>query len=348
MSIESNKYQYESQSQTQLFFGGTSQFIHEFESSKCSIFLVDENFYRLNINLFDNKNIVKISSGESGKNWESFKTVLQDLLVLEVDVNASLVGVGGGVILDLTGFIASVYKRGVKHAFIPTTLLAMVDAAHGGKNGINMGALKNMVGTIKQPDKIWICPDWLKTLPEREWKQGFAEIIKHALIRDVELVEWLETKTINDVSSDSSLWLELIRRNTEIKMALIDADVLDQGARRLLNFGHTIGHAIENTYQLSHGDAISIGMFIEAKLAVMMDLLEDGIPQRIEHLLKRYDLPFQMEIDPNLCWQNLLQDKKRSTEHLSWILPSPIGSATLLRMPLEKLRPHFFNLLQSC
>jgi 3-dehydroquinate synthase len=348
MSIESITYTHASQSRSQIFLGAEPQFIHDFESNIDSIFLVDDNFYKLNISLFDRKKIIKISSGESGKSWESFESVLQDLLAWEVGVNVCLVGVGGGVVLDLTGFIASVYKRGVGHAFIPTTLLAMVDAAHGGKNGINMGELKNMVGAIKQPDKIWICPDWLKTLPEREWKQGIAEIIKHALIRDVEMVEWLETKTFNDVSNDSTLWLELIRRNIKLKMELVNADVRDQGARRLLNFGHTVAHAIETTYQLSHGDAVAIGMCMEAKLAVSMALLDGRIPQRIQQLLERYELPFHISIDPERCWQNLLQDKKRSEDSISWIVPSPIGSAVLHRIPLEMLKPHFFKLFQSC
>jgi 3-dehydroquinate synthase len=348
MSTESSTYQNKSQTQTQIIVGCTSQYFNEFNQDLDSIYLVDEHFYSLNTSLLENKKVIKIPTGEAGKSWELFEKVLKELLALELDVHICLVGVGGGVVLDLTGFIASVFKRGVKHVFIPTTLLAMVDAAHGGKNGINMGELKNMVGTIKQPDKIWICPDWLNTLTEREWKQGFAEIIKHALIRDITMVEWLETKTPNDVYSDSALWLELIRRNIQLKMDLVQADVRDQGARRLLNFGHTVGHAIEATYQLSHGDAVAIGMFIEAKLAQSMGLLDDGIPQRIQELLKRYELPFHASVEPELCWQNLVQDKKRSENCIDWIMPNPIGSATLHKVSLEELRPHFFNLLQSC
>lgn len=346
--MESIIYQQPSQSQTQIIFGGTAQFIHQFDSEPSSIYLVDDGFYKLNFNLLEGKRVLIIPVGESGKNWSSLENVLQELLALEVDVNTCLVGVGGGVVLDLTGFIASIYKRGIKHAFIPTTLLAMVDAAHGGKNGVNMGDLKNMVGTIKQPDKIWICPDWLMTLTERDWKQGFAEIIKHALIRDIEMVEWLETKTLNEITSDAKFWLDLIRRNIHLKLELVNADVCDQGARRLLNFGHSVGHAIETVHQLSHGDAVAIGMYIEAELAVSMGLLDGGTPERIQQLLKRYHLPFQMAIETERCWQNLLQDKKRAEDNLTWIVPNPIGSAVSHWVSLETLKPHFFNLIQSC
>jgi 3-dehydroquinate synthase len=347
MSTGSLTYQHSTLSQTHILFENTPQFFHELNALSTSIFLVDDGFYKLNISLLEDKNMILVPSGESAKNWHTLGSILQKLLEFNLDVKSNLVGVGGGSVLDLTGFIASIYKRGIKHAFVPTTLLAMVDAAYGGKNGINMGELKNMVGTIKQPEKIWICPDWLIKLPEQEWKQGFAEIIKHALIRDIEMVNWLETKTLNEVCGDATLWLELIRRNVKIKMELVETDVYDQGDRRLLNFGHTVGHAIESAYQMPHGDAVSIGMYIETQLGVLMGLIDESVPNRIQQILKRYQLPFEWPIDPERCWQNLVQDKKKEEGRISWIVFNSIGSASLQSVSLETLKPHFFKLLGS-
>jgi 3-dehydroquinate synthase len=348
MSRQEIEYQWSSTSSTRILLDEDHSSIHEIAENESTVFLVDECIHVMHSDWFDGKNWIKIPAGESGKSWGTAEWILLQLVEKKLDAKTRLIGVGGGVVTDLAGFVASVYKRGLRHAFIPTTLLSMIDAALGGKNGVNLGDLKNMAGTIKQPDWIWICPEWLRTLSPADWRQGFAEIIKHGIIRDISLVEWLEKQTFDRIVNDPSLWMDLIQRNVRLKMSLVQADESDQGMRRLLNFGHSIGHAIENTHQLSHGEAIAIGMHIESRIAVSMELLDPEIPLRIQHLLSRYQLPVQLAINADLCWEHLIQDKKRTHDAITWIVPTSIGNAELQQIPLKTLKIHFDKLFRGC
>jgi 3-dehydroquinate synthase len=348
MSRQEIEYKLNGTSFTRIILDDDHSSIHDTFSKDSTIFLVDERFFSLYSDWFDGKNWIKIPPGEMGKSWAMVEQIFQQLLEKKADAKTRLIGVGGGVVTDLTGFVAAVYKRGIPHSFIPTTLVSMVDAALGGKNGVNLGELKNMAGSIKQPDCIWICPKWLQTLALTEWQQGFAEIIKHGLIRDLTLVEWLEKQTLNSIITDPSSWFDLIQRNVRLKMELVQADESDRGLRRMLNFGHSIGHAIEKTHQLTHGEAVSIGMNLESQIAVSMGLLDPEIPLRIQQLLNQYQLPVQQAINADRCWQSLLQDKKRSNDAITWIVPAPIGNASLHQIPLEIVKVHFDKIVRGC
>ena len=171
-----------------------------------------------------------------------------------------LVGIGGGVITDLTGYVAAIYMRGLSFGFVPTSILAMVDAAIGGKNGIDVGVYKNIIGTIRQPQFLLYDYSLLKSLPQSEWVNGFAEIVKHACIKDARLFNTLRQNSIRSYQRNSKELGALIKKNVHIKASVVQADEFEKGERRLLNFGHTLGHAIENIYKMPHGHAISIGM----------------------------------------------------------------------------------------
>ena len=178
-----------------------------------------------------------------------------------------LVGVGGGVVTDIAGFVASIYMRGVKFAFVPTSILAMVDASIGGKNGIDVGVYKNLVGVINHPEFLLYDYSFLETLPDAEWVNGFAEIIKHACIKDADMFDFLEEYSLARFQSSITDTAAIIKRNVDIKYAVVASDEHETGDRKLLNFGHTIGHAIENADHLSHGHAISIGMVAACRIS---------------------------------------------------------------------------------
>lgn len=344
MSNESIIYPFLKNAETQIHFSDLSGFDELNLNKNTSYFFVDSHVYKLYFNWFAGKNIIEIPSGEPSKSWELTAKLLEQLLERDVDQHALFIGVGGGVVSDITGFIASIYKRGVRHAFIPTTLLAMIDASLGGKNGINYQGIKNVVGTIKQPEWISIRPEWLKSLPDLEWQQGFSEIIKHAILRDAAMFEMLNKQNIDQFKNSSIICNKLIKNNIEIKMNLVLADEKDQGARRLLNFGHTIGHAIEQVHQISHGHAIAMGMMYESTLSVAMGFIDESITDPIQQLLNRYELPTHMKFDAIQCWKKILHDKKRTSDQIHWIIPQSIGNATLKSIPLTELEYHFFKL----
>ncbi len=196
---------------------------------------------------------------------------------------------GGGVVTDITGYAASVYMRGVPFGFVPTSVLGMVDASIGGKNGIDVGNYKNMVGTIRQPGFLFYDISLLQTLPAEEWVNGFAEVIKHAAIKDAALFRELEKNSIQYYQKNKKALAGLIRKNVMIKSAVVLKDEFERGDRKLLNFGHTLGHAVENIYKLPHGHAVSIG--IKAACLISEELMDFKETARITGLLEKYGFP---------------------------------------------------------
>jgi 3-dehydroquinate synthase len=226
---------------------------------KNAVIVTDEKILLGHSKRFNGWNMVVLKSGEEHKTQETVDVLIDNLIDIGADRQTVLVGVGGGVITDITGYAASIYMRGIRCGFIPTSLLAMVDAAIGGKNGIDVGLYKNMVGTIRQPSFLLYDYSFLNTLPEDEWINGFAEIIKHACIKDAALFKQLEQSSFKKISGSKKLVGDLVERNARIKTKVVQQDEFEKGDRRLLNFGHTLAHALENLYQLPHGQAVSLG-----------------------------------------------------------------------------------------
>ena len=270
--------------------------------------------------------------------------VIEQLIALEADRQSFVIGVGGGVITDMAGFAASVYLRGVPFGFIPTTVLAQVDASIGGKNGIDAGIYKNIIGVIRQPEFVLFDYSLLQSLPQQQWANGFAEIIKHACIRDEHLFSLLEQKRLDDFQHDSSLLGEVITRNIQIKSEVVSKDEFETGDRKLLNFGHTIGHAIENTYELPHGYAIGIGMAAACSLSVKLSGLPDSDKERIVRVLQQYGLPVHLLFDRKKVFDILKMDKKRVSGDINFILLRSIGNAVIKRIPLPELEKLMENL----
>src|SRR5690606_28304392 len=231
-----------------------------------SFIITDENLMMNYQSLLKRWPVIVVAPGEAAKSLEVLDDVVRQLLALNAGRDALIIGFGGGVVTDLAGFVAGIYKRGVRCGLVPTSVLGMVDAAIGGKNGLNVGDYKNMMGLIRQPEFLLYDHELLQTLPQEEWINGFAEIIKHAAILDEPLFSLLQQHTLADFQQDKELLKQLIQTNALLKARLVQIDETETKERKWLNFGHTLAHSIETIYQLPHGHAVSIGMMMAAKM----------------------------------------------------------------------------------
>ena len=279
--------------------------------------------------------LITIPAGEKSKTLKEAGTICEQMIAAGLDRQSFVVGLGGGVIGDISGFVAAIFGRGIPHVQIPTTLLAMVDSSIGGKTGVNAGAGKNLIGAIHQPTLVIDDVDILKTLPPRELSQGFAEIIKHAIIADAEMFRELSRQGGVDLKKID--FAPLIRRNVEIKARIIANDERDQtDERALLNFGHTVGHGIERAVDyegISHGEALSIG--IVAACAISMK--KAGLPGKhcdaVVDLLRKFELPVTLlaSIPRDKIFGALKFDKKFERGEIRFVVTPKIGSAYLSR-----------------
>ena len=306
-----------------------------------TVIVTDENLYNLHTEKLSGYRVVKIAAGEEYKNQFTVDSIIEELILMGAHKNTFLIGVGGGVVTDITGYVAAVYMRGIKFGLVPTSILAMVDAAIGGKNGIDVGVYKNMVGTIRQPEFIFYDYSFLKTLPVKEWVNGFAEVIKHACIKDALLFKVLEKYSLHEYQADSTLIADLIEKNVAIKTTVVVNDEFETGERKLLNFGHTIGHAIENLHGIPHGHAVSIGMIAACNLSVQLNNFHADDAAKIVRLLARYHLPVDVETDHAKVFEVLKMDKKRQGEGVQFILLNKIGKAEIKYISLTELEKHF-------
>lgn len=268
-------------------------------------------------------------AGEQHKTRET-KSTLEDRLLEEgADRGSLLINVGGGVVCDVGGYLAATWQRGIPTIHVPTSLLAMVDAALGGKTAVNLPRAKNMIGAFHQPQAIYADLDTLQTLPADEFRQGLAETVKCAAIADADLFESLEANPQALLDRDAALLLRVVDRCLEIKGLIVEQDELEQGLRAALNFGHTVGHALEaaTDHRLSHGDAVAIGMGVEARLAVIDTVLEEAVVSRLESLLVRLGLPTSLpdEIEIETLIALARRDKKSRGGGLVVAVPVAIG-----------------------
>ncbi|MFA6059225.1 MAG: 3-dehydroquinate synthase [Taibaiella sp.] len=323
-------------SATTLYFDASFKILKELAPTEHSFIITDENLMFHYQDEFKPWKVITIPAGEESKSLNILDDIIRQLIALEAGRDAIIIGIGGGVVTDIAGFVAGIYKRGVRCGFVPTSILAMVDAAIGGKNGLDIGEYKNMMGLIKQPEFLLCDYSLLKSLPQEEWINGFAEIIKHACICDAEMFALLERYDIKDFQKDRALLHTLISRNTLLKAGVVQADEWETGERKKLNFGHTLAHAIENVYQLPHGHAVSIGMAFAANLS--KEFLRFDQAKRITDLLEKYKLPVSFPYDRKQALNNMLVDKKREQDSISYILLSEIGKAITHPIAIDEIR----------
>ncbi|RYY56240.1 MAG: 3-dehydroquinate synthase [Chitinophagaceae bacterium] len=322
-------------SSTQFYFGASMSHLKKIARPASSVIITDEHLFDAHPDKFRGYNTIVLKPGEEHKVQDTVSEIIEQLVEMQADRQTTLVGVGGGVVTDITGYTASVYMRGLKFGFVPTSILGLVDASIGGKNGVDLGDYKNMVGTIRQPSFILHDYSLLASLPDHEWVNGFAEVIKHACITDAAMFRELEKHTVADYRRDKKLVSALIRRNTLIKTKVVQGDEFEKGDRRLLNFGHTLGHAVETQYELSHGEAISIGMTAACQLSEQLTGFKHTA--KVTALLGQYGLPTYAAFDRDRVTEVMTMDKKRDRKEMNYVLLSRIGKGVVKAIPLKQL-----------
>lgn len=324
-----------SKASTQYYFDSAFTQLKKIVDSKSAILITDENIFNSHPAKFKGWNVIVLKAGEEFKIQATVDSIIEQMIAMKADRKTTLVGIGGGVITDLTGYVASVYMRGINFGFIPTSVLAMVDASIGGKNGIDVGVYKNMVGIIRQPSFILHDLKLLASLPDSEWENGFAEIIKHACIKDAAMFAELQQNAVKSYRSNKTKMASLIRRNALIKIKVVQKDEFEKGDRKLLNFGHTLGHALENQYELSHGQAISIGMTYASNISAQLRGFKDA--EKVIAVLEQYGLPTYAEFDKQKVLEVLKMDKKRVRKEMNYVLLDRIGKGVIEPIPLTQL-----------
>ncbi|MDE6656359.1 MAG: 3-dehydroquinate synthase, partial [Anaeroplasmataceae bacterium] len=268
---------------------------------------------------------VIIPHGESSKCIERYTQVVQELLDKDIRRNELLLALGGGVIGDLTGFVAATLYRGLPYVSVPTSLLSQMDSSIGGKTGIDFYERKNILGCFKQPKLVLIDPKTLHTLSKREWNNGMGELIKHAAIGNEKLFEMLKNKP--DITE------EIIYESLSVKQSVVEKDEFDTKERMLLNFGHTFGHAIELKLGLKHGEAVALGMLMVLRFGIDLGLTEESSYAKLKKIIKLYELPFD---EPNYkeYLLEISKDKKNLAGKINMVFLSKIGQAFLY--PVEE------------
>lgn len=285
---------------------------------------------------------VTIPDGEEYKDLLWVQHIYDELLKAKLDRSSALIALGGGVIGDITGFVASTYMRGISYIQVPTTLLAQVDSSVGGKTGVNHKLGKNMIGTFWQPRLVWVDVKTLQTLPKRELIAGLAEVIKYGVIGDAELFDFLEVNRDKILNLNSDALAHIIKRSCEIKAEVVSRDERESGLRAILNYGHTIGHAIETVTvykRYLHGEAVAIGMCVEARLSDMLKFIDNKKVSRIKALVDAYGLPSEMpkDLDIDHILSSMQLDKKAVAGELKFILPERIGMVRIHKGVNEKV-----------
>jgi shikimate kinase/3-dehydroquinate synthase len=282
--------------------------------------------------------VITVPSGEGSKSWASAGDVIGTMLEGGIQRNDVVVALGGGVVGDLAGFAAAVVLRGVGIVQIPTSLLAMVDSSVGGKTGVNHPAGKNLIGAFYQPPLVIVDPDLLRTLPPRELAQGWAEVVKHAVIQpstpdrfQSDLFRFLERNRANLLALREPATTYAIRRNIALKASVVEADERESSLRAILNYGHTIGHAIEAAeYRYLHGEAVSVGIHAANRIALLEGRITEEQERSIGNLLAAFGLPSRAEFDPATVRDRMKSDKKSTAGRQTWVLPTSSGGIELV------------------
>lgn len=305
------------------------------------IIFCDENTEKFCLPLLDLNPeipIISILPGETNKSAFSLNHIWNKLLAANADRNSVLINIGGGVITDIGGLAAATYNRGIKFINIPTTLMGMVDAANGGKTGINFNGLKNYIGTFSEPDAIYIWPEFLKTLPFEHIQSGFAEMLKHGLIADKSYFEELVSIELKLENFKVIDWLPLIKKSVEIKHAIVSKDFKETGERKLLNFGHTIGHALESYFinsNLPHGHFVAAGMVCETFLSHTIGKLDLAESQKIilaiDTVFSREGFAWSEDF-PSKIAELTLKDKKNKSSKIGCVFLDQIGKASFVNL----------------
>lgn len=279
-------------------------------------------------------------AGEQSKRLSTVEQLLEGTAEAGLTRDDVVVAVGGGVTGDMAGLVAALYLRGIQVVQVPTSLLAMVDSSVGGKTAVDLAAGKNLCGVFLQPSLVVADINCLATVPTELLRDSCGELIKHGVIADESLFERLREQPVFDPSYDRDALVDIVARNVQIKRDVVVADERESGVRQTLNFGHTIGHAVEaaSNFRLGHGSCVAIGMCCVARAAARMGWCDPSVAERIEDCVKRYQLPSDTHLDHDTIMSYLSHDKKRRGDGVNLVVPTAIGSVEVRRVSLDEMR----------
>ena len=291
--------------------------------------------YRRLINQYEH---IVIGTGEKIKTLATIEQLHRELIERGADRQTFLLGIGGGIVTDITGFVASTFMRGVRFGFVSTTLLGQVDASVGGKNGVNLDGYKNMIGCFNQPEFVLCDIGMLRTLSDRQFRAGLAELIKTGLLGNRVLFEMVEALTFDEVRRDPLLTADLVLMAIKIKAGIVERDERESGERRKLNLGHTVAHAIEKcSRKMLHGEAVAVGLHHITRSSLAQKLISKSDAERIFALIERYGFDTSLPVERKELLKAIEGDKKRKGDSLHIIFPTAIGAVEDRVVPYKEL-----------
>ena len=324
-------------SRSEIMIGAGWELVTDFLPDKGVVIVTDDNIRRIYGDRFPDIPVFSVLPGEESKKLTVIEQLSERLLNAGIDRNGFILAVGGGVVSDLAGFLASVYLRGIRCAYVSTSLLSQVDASTGGKNGVNLGGTKNILGIIRQPEFVICDPAMLLTLSSGEYLSGLAEMIKTAVIGDIELFDLIENNYGGIMARDIDLLSILVAKSVKFKAAVVNEDEKETGLRRILNFGHTYGHAIEMKTMVKHGYAVASGMELATVFSYEQGLIDRNIKERIINLLNKFDLLSEYDIPSDQIERLVMHDKKKAGNGIHFVFIAGIGKAVVEKISIEEI-----------
>lgn len=330
------EYSTEKKSKTSIFFSIDNSPLSEITATRNTAIISSRSLVDAYPSLFKGKKLIVIDDTEPHKNLATIEKIIAELLELGTDRNSYIIGIGGGIVCDITGFVSHIYMRGVRFGLVPTTLLAMTDASIGGKNGVNFSENKNFIGSFDNPDFIIADSKFLHTLPEKQYLSGLGEIIKYALIGNSNILNILETNPDKILNRNSETIQKLVSESVLTKIKIVEKDPDDKSIRHILNFGHTIGHSIELLEDIPHGLAVVKGMNAATDISVKLGILATDKAQQIKQLLTSFGYDISYKLGENHI-RLLSNDKKKEDSNIRFVLLEDIGKPQIRKMPVQQI-----------
>lgn len=313
--------------------------------SRNVVIVTDSNILKIYGSRFPDFPVIRLKPGEESKQTSIAEKIAAELLKKGIDRSGYILAIGGGVVSDLAGFVASIYLRGIKCGYISTSLLSQVDASTGGKTGVNLGRVKNVIGTFRQPEFVICDTSMLRTLPEDEYLSGLAELIKTGFIGDKSIIAILEKEYPSVMRRDKILLADLVFKAVKFKASVVAKDEKESGLRRILNFGHTFGHAFELSCSIKHGFAVAAGMELAAGFSCSRGLLTVKEFRRLLNLLERYNLRKRYDIPAGEIRKLMMHDKKKSGDEIHFVFLRETGKAIAEKVHKDEIMDFYRDYL---
>lgn len=333
---------------SEVYIGKDWKTVNELLPAGGYIIITDENVRNIYGKDFPVCPVISVKPGEESKNLNTLGRLAQGLLGAGIDRSGFVLGIGGGVVCDIAGFLASVYMRGIKFGFVSTSLLSQVDASVGGKNAVNVEKVKNILGCFRQPEFVICDQKMLKTLPEDEYISGLAELIKTAVILDAELFSLIGQNVNRIKNADPGLLEDLIAKAVRLKASVVTEDEREiTGKRMILNFGHTFGHVIETVTGMKHGFAVACGMAIACDISSATGYMSTAESERIKSLLNEFGLLKKHGVTAGQFGKMLLTDKKKEGSRINFVMAGPVGRAEVVKMEADEILKIYRSVISS-